>query len=192
MRLGLPKAHEVLESGGWEELRDLCRAGVIPADWEPKGFGLRLAHLAARDDTECVLLGELISNNPECVKLVANCGWEPLHYAAFAGNLRAIEMLLDAGANIEAVVRKSWFPAEPMKPRETPLRLTGQANRIESARLLLARGADPSVFFTPGGELWSVLESRPEIAQMVLAARAESQMREACTETPSRRSAPGL
>jgi truncated hemoglobin YjbI len=57
----------------------------------------------------------------------------PLHMAARRGNVAAAEALLDCGANIEA--RDSLG--------ETPLRRAVNCVKIDVARLLLARGADP-------------------------------------------------
>jgi truncated hemoglobin YjbI len=56
-----------------------------------------------------------------------------LHMAARRGNVEVIEALLDGGADIEA--RDS--------AGETPLRRAVNCNKVEAARLLLARGADP-------------------------------------------------
>jgi len=56
-----------------------------------------------------------------------------LHMAARRGNVDVIGALLDGGADIEA--RDSMG--------ETPLRRAVNCNKVEAARLLLARGADP-------------------------------------------------
>ena len=56
-----------------------------------------------------------------------------LHMAARRGNVDVIAALLDGGANIEA--RDS--------AGETPLRRAVNLNKVEAAKLLLARGADP-------------------------------------------------
>ncbi len=56
-----------------------------------------------------------------------------LHMAARRGNVEVIAALLDGGADIEA--RDS--------AGDTPLRRAVNLNKVEAARLLLARGADP-------------------------------------------------
>jgi truncated hemoglobin YjbI len=56
-----------------------------------------------------------------------------LHMAARRGNVEVIEALLDGGADIEA--RDSLG--------ETPLRRAVNCNKVQAAKLLLARGADP-------------------------------------------------
>jgi ankyrin repeat protein len=67
-----------------------------------------------------------------------------LHMAARRGNVDVITTLLDGGADIEA--RDS--------AGETPLRRAVNLNKVEAARILLARGADPhssgSKALTPG------------------------------------------
>jgi hemoglobin len=56
-----------------------------------------------------------------------------LHMAARRGNVEVIEALLDEGADIEA--RDSV--------RDTPLRRAVNCNKVDAAKVLLARGADP-------------------------------------------------
>src|SRR6202011_234160 len=56
-----------------------------------------------------------------------------LHMAARRGNVDVIGALLDGGADIEA--RDS--------AGDTPLRRAVNCNKVEAAKLLLARGADP-------------------------------------------------
>ncbi len=56
-----------------------------------------------------------------------------LHRAARRGNVHVIGALLDGGAHVEA--RDS--------AGDTPLRRAVNCNKVEAARLLLARGADP-------------------------------------------------
>jgi hemoglobin len=58
----------------------------------------------------------------------------PLHMAARRGNAKVIEALIDEGAHLEA--RDSQG--------ETPLRRAVNCNKVEAAKVLLARGADPN------------------------------------------------
>lgn len=60
--------------------------------------------------------------------------WSALHYAAASGSLKAVKMLLEAGADINA---KSGNGT-------TPLMMAARENKEEVARFLLAKGADPS------------------------------------------------
>lgn len=61
--------------------------------------------------------------------------WAPLHYAAASGSLKAVQMLLDAGADINAKSANGT----------TPLMMAARENKAEVARYLLQKGADPSV-----------------------------------------------
>jgi truncated hemoglobin YjbI len=80
------------------------------------------------------IVGLLLQKRPELVNAVhgpKRC--TALHMAARRGNTDAIIALLDASADIE--VRDS--------SGETPLRRAVNCNKVEAARVLLARGADP-------------------------------------------------
>jgi ankyrin repeat protein len=76
----------------------------------------------------------LLQRNPASVNAthgVKRC--TALHMAARRGNVDVIEALLEGGADIEA--RDSVG--------DTALRRAVNCNKVEAARLLLARGADP-------------------------------------------------
>jgi ankyrin repeat protein len=64
--------------------------------------------------------------------LVNRQGWTPLHYAASGPEPKIVALLLDRGAQIEA----------PSPNRTTPLMMAAKYGAIDSAELLLARGAD--------------------------------------------------
>jgi uncharacterized protein len=60
-------------------------------------------------------------------------GWTPLHLAAFFGQLEAARLLLDAGAEVNAVSHNSLT--------NTPLHAATAGKHVEVALLLLERGA---------------------------------------------------
>lgn len=60
--------------------------------------------------------------------------WSALHYAAASGSLKAVKILLDAGADINAKSANGT----------TPLMMAARENKEEVARFLLSKGADPS------------------------------------------------
>jgi ankyrin repeat protein len=62
-------------------------------------------------------------------------GFTPLHFAAFFGGVDAVDALLDAGADPNAVAEN------PMRVR--PLHSAAAARDVRSAERLLAGGADP-------------------------------------------------
>ena len=75
---------------------------------------------------------DLIKKNPELVKAYSPDGWSALHLSF--GNLEIVKLLLDSGADINAV-SKNGFSA-------TPLQGAAAFKAMELARLLIARGAN--------------------------------------------------
>ena len=67
-------------------------------------------------------------------------GWLPLHYAARWGDLKMMDILIKAGANINGKTNS----------RETALHKCGRWDRKEAAIILLKLGADPRVKNTDG------------------------------------------
>jgi uncharacterized protein len=66
---------------------------------------------------------------------VNKTGWAPLHYAATAGNLEIMQILLDENAYIDA--------ESPNK--STPLMVAAQYGSTQAVKLLLEAGADPTL-----------------------------------------------
>jgi ankyrin repeat protein len=62
-------------------------------------------------------------------------GWLPLHYAARWGDLKMMNLLIRAGANINGKT----------KSRETALHKCGRWDRKEVAIILMKLGADPTI-----------------------------------------------
>ena len=71
---------------------------------------------------------------PGALAACAYDGWTALHLAAFFGQLEAARMLIDAGADVNAVSRNSL--------RNTPLHAAAAGRHADVARLLVERGAD--------------------------------------------------
>jgi ankyrin repeat protein len=80
-------------------------------------------------------LAELIAQAPATLSQPYVDGWLPLHLAAYFGHVEALSVLLDAGADTEAVSNNAL--------QVVPLQSALSANRTEAALLLLARGANP-------------------------------------------------
>ena len=74
---------------------------------------------------------------PGAVNDVAYDGWTPLHLAAFFGETKAAGILLDAGANAQAISANSL--------RNTPLHAATAGGHADTALLLIERGADVKV-----------------------------------------------
>ena len=73
--------------------------------------------------------------DPDTVNSYAYDGWTPLHLAAFFGHLQAAQLLLGAGATVQAVSRNSLS--------NTPLHAAAAGKHGDVALLLLEHGADP-------------------------------------------------
>lgn len=109
----------------------------------------------------------LLREDPERARARSIYGWTPLHVAAFAGNLEATKVLLDAGADVHARA-KSRF-------KNTPLQVALLTGEYGTAKLLLDRGADPLVRqakgFTPMHE--AAFLGRIDLIELLLAHGAE-------------------
>ena len=88
---------------------------------------------AARGDTE-VLRTELTSN-PKSVSRKDSEGFTPLHVAASSGQLEAVELLLESGADVNARGLRG----------ETPLLLAAGAGQAQIVEALLKAGADSNI-----------------------------------------------
>src|SRR5205823_14122776 len=69
-------------------------------------------------------------------------GWTPLHLAAFFGHLDAARLLLDAGADVNAVSQNSLT--------NTPLHAATAGKHPDVALLLIDHGADGQVVDSGG------------------------------------------
>jgi ankyrin repeat protein len=84
---------------------------------------------------------ELLKGNPELVKAYSPDGWTALHLSF--GNLEIVKLLLDSGADINAV-SKNGFSA-------TPLQGAAAFKAIDLAQLLIVRGANVNCRGEQGG-----------------------------------------
>jgi ankyrin repeat protein len=91
--------------------------------FEAAGFG-RVARLR-----------ELLSERPELGRSWSEDGFTPLHLACFAGGAEATRLLVERGADLEALSMASFAKVRP-------LGTAAFARDHESARVLLEAGAD--------------------------------------------------
>ena len=82
-------------------------------------------------------LEELLSEQPEIARAWSEDGFTPLHLACFAGGAEATRLLVERGADLEALSTASFAQVRP-------LGTAAFAQDRESARVLLEAGADPN------------------------------------------------
>ena len=109
-----------------------------------RGATLTLFEAAAAGEVERV--ERLLDADAPLVDAYSADGWTPLHLAAFFGNHRLAELLLDRGADPRAVSRNA--------NANTPLHAALAGGHVLAAGLLLGRGADVNAV---DGEGWRPL-----------------------------------
>jgi uncharacterized protein len=107
---------------------------------------------------QTALVKQLIARDAD----VNKPGWAPLHYAATAGNLEIMQILLDENAYIDA--------ESPNK--STPLMVAAQYGSTQAVKLLLEAGADPSLRNQLGLSAveFALRGNRPDAASLISAA----------------------
>jgi uncharacterized protein len=99
---------------------------------------LILAHHPKLDLWQTAALGtsEDLSKllKPELVNALNEFGWSPLHYAAFAGNVSNVKLLLDRGADMRLRAKTKF--------RNSPFLAAMLTGDFDTVKLLLDRGAD--------------------------------------------------
>ncbi len=95
------------------------------------------------DVLEAAALGELdtlqalLDADPDAVNTWSEDGFTPLHYAAFFGHERAARLLVERGADLEAVSTNAEFA-----PQARPLHSAVAGRTAAVARCLVEAGAD--------------------------------------------------
>lgn len=128
-----------------------------------------------RDDLdlhEAAALGRLeqadraLAARPDAVAARSPDGFTPLHYAAFFGRPDMVALLIDHGADVNAVADN------PTRVR--PLHSAAACADVESCRRLLAAGADPDAQQQAGytALMSAALHGNRELADVLLAAGA--------------------
>ena len=138
------------------QLCSACVAGDVKA-----------ARRALREDPTLIRCHGQVSeaHRPHMRRVAAHDGWPPLHLAAHYGHLGVVKLLLDRGAETEAVSHNAIG--------NTALAAAAFGNRFDVVRHLLARGADPDARNRAGKTaLDRALETgRSRMAQLLTGAR---------------------
>ena len=150
-----------------KELFEAIRAGDSSTVAALVAADPSLAIFAAAIQGDCAQLEALLAGNRSLVEALSSDGWTPLHLAAFFGNIDAARLLLNKGAQVNA---RSTNPMENLplhaaaagrhpglvkllldhgasaNARQhggfTPLHSAAQNGDLDSARALIAGGAD--------------------------------------------------
>jgi uncharacterized protein len=114
-------------------------------------------------------LEELLEGDPGLARAFSVDGFTALHLAAFFGRAEAVRLLLDVGADPNAV-----GTSEQIGPVQ-PLHSAAASGRVEGVRLLLERGADVNA--RQGGGFTALHAAAAshdvELARLLLAAGAD-------------------
>lgn len=89
---------------------------------------------AAKKGNTAVVAG-LLQQDPELARITEDDGTTPLHCAAWKGHAAVAELLLDAGADVNALNQDGHYGG-------TPLHAAAHGNQKAVAELLITRGAD--------------------------------------------------
>lgn len=115
-------------------------------------------------------LEELLEGDPGLARAFSGDGFTALHLAAFFGHAEAMQLLLDRGADPNAVATSAQVG--PVQP----LHSAAATGRLECARLLLAHGADVNA--RQGGGFTALhaaaASADAELARLLLAAGADA------------------
>jgi uncharacterized protein len=127
------------------------------------------------------LLRELLDRETALATAFSGDGFTALHLAAFLGHLDTVALLLDRGADPNAVAR-----SEQIGPVQ-PLHSAAATRQIECARLLIAHGADVNARqaggYTPLHE--AAGNGDVELARLLLEAGADREARKDDGQTPA-------
>jgi ankyrin repeat protein len=136
----------LLKSGARVETRN--RFGETP---------LMYAALSGNEAIVRDLLARPITLNPD------GPAWTPMHYAALRGHVGVLALLVDRGANVNAVSENGT----------TALMLAASEGRLDTVSFLLKRGADPALVNDAGrtAETWARERDHLRVVELLQAAR---------------------
>ncbi len=124
------------------------------------------------------VLEQLIAGNPSLVRAHAYDGWTPLHLAAFFGQRSALERLIAAGADLNAISNNAL--------RNTALHAALAGKHEEVALLLIGAGADVTIADSGGHTPFHIAaeEGFVPVAKALLARGADAHAVDTEDRTP--------
>jgi ankyrin repeat protein len=144
----------------------------------PSGFQMESPLHAAARDGDITTLQSILTTSPSYVDINPqdSRGWTPLHYAAAAGQVSSVRILVSHGANL----------AIPTLNAETPLVLAVDNNHIDAVCDLIEADADTNTF-APNGPSPLVTATRRgnlEMVRLLLLLGADPSLQDGYGTTP--------
>lgn len=145
--------------------------------------GVRLDVFAAAALGRTDVLEELLAGDASLVRAYAYDGWTPLHLAAFFGRRAAVERLLTAGVDLNAISHNAL--------KNTPLHAALAGRHTEVALLLIGAGADVTIADGGGHTPFHIAaeEGFVPVVKALLARGADAHAVDADDRTPLSRAA---
>ena len=173
---GSPISHMALRFGNTELFLYFLLKGSDPKAVDDKN--ITALHWAVLDDNSEKIIDYLIGVGLDPNATSKNQKWTPLHWASSAGKIKNMEILLDAGASIEA---KDSFEFTPLYSAAV------QPNNAETVKFLLSKGADVSAKDITGGNLLHVgtaSDSHEEINKILIESGVDVNEKNVLGKTP--------
>jgi ankyrin repeat protein len=126
-----------------ELLQALYRGDRDEADRLAADRELTVFEAAALGRTDRVR--ELVEGHPEVANAYGDDGFHPLGLACFFGNVDAARVLLESGADVNALSRNEQIQTAAIHAAAAANSKDGEATRYELAELVLDHGADPNL-----------------------------------------------
>jgi uncharacterized protein len=126
-----------------ELLQALYRGDRAEADRLAADRELTVFEAAALGRTDRVR--ELVEADPEVANAYGDDGFHPLGLACFFGNVDAARVLLESGADVNALSRNERIQTAAIHAAAAGDSKDGEATRYELVELVLDHGADPNL-----------------------------------------------
>ena len=129
----------------------LIRNGALDAHVRPTS-DLSRQFLSAVFMADAKRVKSLLALHPDLAGTIDGRGDQPIHHASRNGDTEIVQLLIDAGADVNAVTSRG----------HTTLYCAGGHGHLETFELLLKHGADPTARLSDGKTLWEWLQQYPD------------------------------